>query len=83
MIASPIAFEVDVTIGGDVMHEITDFVGMCLDDYLKGSIRIDDANNCPICIDDVLVDVGNDVVEPKLLTAAFESCRTCVVEIGL
>jgi hypothetical protein len=55
---------------------------MRFDDNLVRSVRIDDAHNRPVRIDHVLVDVGTNVIEPKLLTAAFKPGWTCVIEIG-
>ena len=81
VVTAAIALEVDVSVIRDVMHEIADFICMRLNHHLVFSFWIDDANDGSIGIYDVLIDVRTDVIEPQLLSTAFETSRTRVVQV--
>ena len=82
VVAAAVSTQVDVPVGRDVMHEVADFICMCFDDDFVGSVGIHHADNCAVGVDDVLVDVRADVVQPKLLSAAFKSGWAWVIEVG-
>ena len=82
MVTASVALQVDIAVRSNVMHEVADFVRMCLDDHLVRRVRIDHANHCAVGVDHVLVDVRAYVVQPKLLTTAFKARWACVIQVG-
>ena len=83
VVAAPVAAQVDEAVIGDVVDKPTDFVGVGLDDHLVLRLRIDDAHHSAVSVDNVIVDVGRDVVEPELLSPAFKAGWGWVVEVSL
>lgn len=63
------------------MHEPRNFIGMGFHDYLVGSIGINNAYDGAVGVDDVGVDIGTNVIEPQLLSGAFESRRSGIIDI--
>src|SRR5690606_3981928 len=81
VVGASIASDVYVAVVRDIINKPGNLVGMGLDNYLILAFGVDHANGSAIDVDDLIVDIRFEIVQPDLLTCNFKTSRGCIVEI--
>ena len=81
VVDTPVALQVYESFRRDIVHEPADLIGMCFQNDLEGSIRIDHASCRSVWISELRICPRFDVIHPHLLACPFEPDGRWIIDV--